>query len=355
MSGPRHPERLPFLRHLSARLARAMVMLTVGVLAAATVAGQVFHLPPWVLLLGAAPVAGFVGNWLSRVITERLTRLRDAVEILTLDGSGGEVPVEGFDEVADLARAVNRMARRLATQEQVRRDFFADVAHELRHPLALLVGRLEAIQDGVVPLDLAAVGQLSDAAASLSRLIDDVRDLSLAEVGQLHLKREASDVGALVQEIQDLLAPLASANGISMPVMLADRPVVLVDPGRIRQALINLLSNAIRHTPPGGTVGLGVAATPFGAEIAVSDTGPGISPERLGQIFHRFYTRGPEATGAHTGGTGLGLAVVRGIVEAHGGRITAQSEPGQGTRFVVALPRTPDLATADAPPMPVGR
>lgn len=334
------PERRPYLRHLHARLARAMVLLAVGVLGAAALAGQIWHLPPWALLLGAIPVAGFVGTWLARVITDRLTRLRDAVERLTLDGEGERVLVEGADEVADLARAVNRMADRLAAQEHVRRDFFADVAHELRHPLALLVGRIEALQDGALPMDLTAVGQLSDSASALARLIDDVRDLSLAEVGQLHLALEAVDVGALVAELQELLEPLARMNDLTLRAAVSESPLVAeADPGRVRQALLNLLTNAIRHTPPGGTVELRARATgPGSVALEVADTGPGISPDRLPHIFHRFYAGGE---GGGEGGTGLGLAVAKSLVDAHGGHIAVVSEAGRGTRFTVVLPATP--------------
>jgi len=332
--------RAPFLRHLHARLTRAMVMLTVGVLAAATLVGQILRLPPWVLLLGAVPTAALVGNWLSRIITERLTRLRDAVEHLELDGSMEAVPVEGLDEVADLARAVNRLARRLASQERVRRDFFADVAHELRHPLSLLMARLEAIQDGAAPLDLTAVGHLSDAAGSLSRLIDDVRDLSLAEVGQLHLAWQLCDVGALVLELQELLEPLTKPNAIRMDAAVPTDPVLIwVDPGRLRQVLLNLLSNAIRHTPPAGAIEMRVSVSDWEIEITVSDTGPGIPPDRIPQLFRRFDVGRPDAMRAHTGGTGLGLAVVRSLVEAHGGGITVTSVLGQGTHFVISLPK----------------
>lgn len=316
-----------------------MVMLTVGVLAAATLVGQEFKFPPWVLLLGAIPTAALVGNWLSRVITERLTRLRDAVEQLALDGSMEAVPVEGVDEVADLARAVNRMVDRLASQERVRRNFFADVAHELRHPLSLLMARLEAIQDGAAPLDLAAVGQLSDAASQLSRLIDDVRDFSLAEVGQLHLARQQCDVGALVLELHELLEPLAKPSGIGMDADVPHYPVVIwADPGRMRQILLNLVSNAIRHTPSGGAVEMRVEATDCGALIAVSDTGRGIPPEQVPHLFRRFHAGPSDNTRPHTGGTGLGLAVVRSLVEAHGGYITVTSVLGQGTCFLIALP-----------------
>ena len=205
----------PYERRLRARLARAMMMLAVGVVGAATVAGAVWQLPPWVLLVAVVPVAGAVATWLSRVVTDRLTRLRDAVERLEFDG-GASVPVEGVDEVADLARAVNRLADRLAMAERVRREFFADVAHELRHPLALLLGRLEALQDGAIALDQAAVGQLGDAAHALNRLIDDVRDVSLGEGGQLHLAWGAVDVAALVEEVGDLFGPLAQLEQLDL-------------------------------------------------------------------------------------------------------------------------------------------
>lgn len=328
----------PFERRLRARLARAMMMLTVGVVGAATLAGALWHLPPWVLLVAAVPVAGAVATWLSRVVTDRLTRLRDAVERLESYG-GARVPVEGVDEVADLARAVNRLADRLAVGERVRREFFADVAHELRHPLALLLGRLEALQDGAMVLDQAAVGQLGDAAQALNRLIDDVRDVSLGDVGQLHLTWGAVDVAALVDEVGDLFGPLAQLEQLDLAYR-ADPTLGPIDgdAGRIRQVVVNLVANAVRYTPAGGRVDVTARPAADGTiTIAVEDTGTGIAPHDLPHVFRRFY-RADTSRSRQTGGTGLGLAVADRLVQAHGGHITVQSQLGQGTVFTVTLP-----------------
>ncbi len=328
----------PYERRLRARLARAMMMLAVGVVGAATVAGAVWQLPPWVLLVAVVPVAGAVATWLSRVVTDRLTRLRDAVERLEFDG-GASVPVEGVDEVADLARAVNRLADRLAMAERVRREFFADVAHELRHPLALLLGRLEALQDGAIALDQAAVGQLGDAAHALNRLIDDVRDVSLGDVGQLHLAWGAVDVAALVEEVGDLFGPLAQLEQLDLACR-ADPGLSPIDgdAGRLRQVLVNLVANAVRYTPAGGRVEVAARAAADGTvTIAVEDTGRGIAPHDVPHVFRRFY-RADTSRSRQTGGTGLGLAVADRLVQAHGGHIAVKSQLGRGTVFTVTLP-----------------
>ena len=329
----------PYERRIRARLARAMMMLTVGVVAAATLAGAVWHLPPWVLLGAAVPVAGAVARWLSRVLTDRLTRLRDAVERLEQPGGDTVVRVEGVDEVADLARAVNRLGERLAAAERVRRDFFADVAHELRHPLTLLLGRIEALQDGVVPLDVGAVAQLGDAAHALGRLVDDVRDVSLADVGQLHLAWEAVDLAALLDGVDDLFQPLARIHQVELTCSaLPIRAEVRGDGGRLRQVLVNLVANALRFTPPGGHVDVTAAVAPDGpVSVTVADTGPGISPEDLPHVFRRFYRADASRT-RQTGGTGLGLAVADSLVRAHGGYLTVESVLGHGSTFTVTLP-----------------
>jgi signal transduction histidine kinase len=241
--------------------------------------------------------------------------------------------------VADLARAVNRLAERLAAAERVRRDFFADVAHELRHPLTLILGRIEALQDGVVPLDLGAVAQLGDAAHALGRLVDDVRDVSLADVGQLHLAWGAVDLAALLDGVDDLFQPLARIHEVELGCSAPPtRAQIRADGGRLRQVLVNLVANALRFTPPGGRVDVRGAVESDGTvTVTVADTGPGISPEDLPHVFRRFYRADASRT-RQTGGTGLGLAVADRLVRAHGGRLTVESVLGHGSTFIVTLP-----------------
>jgi signal transduction histidine kinase len=298
------------------------------------------HGRPWNfrLLFAALPVAGAAGVFTARVITRRLNRLYDAVERLDLRDLSLRVPVEGNDEVAALARAFNRMVDRLAAEERVRRQFFADVAHELRHPLAVQKGRLEMMQDGLVPLNAEQILRLQDGVITLTRLVDDVRDLSLAEVGRLSLNLAPLDVGELIADLVDSMEPVAADKQIALVADVAPvLPKVDADADRIRQVLVNLLANALHYTPPGGRVAVRAWADGQAVTVQVSDTGPGIAPADLAQIFDRFF-RADKARSRATGGSGLGLAIVRSLVALHGGTVRAESSPGAGSTFVVTLP-----------------
>lgn len=301
-------------------------------------AGGVRH--PWnfrviFLALAVAAAAGaFTAGW----ITRRLSRLRDAVERLDLRDLSLRVPVEGDDEVAALAAAFNRMVDRLEAHERVRRELFADVAHELRHPLAVLQGRLELMQDGVVPLDPTQVMNLQDMVISLTRLVGDLRDLSLADVGRLSLSLAPLDLGALIADLRENMEPVAADKGIELAATVApDLPPVSADAERMRQVLVNLLANALHYTPRDGRVAVRAWVDGRRVLVEVTDTGPGISAEDLPHIFDRFY-RADKARSRASGGSGLGLAIVRSLVTLHGGTVQAESRPGEGSRFTVALP-----------------
>jgi two-component system sensor histidine kinase BaeS len=244
------------------------------------------------------------------------------------------VTESGPAELRSLARAFNQMSDRLATTDEQRRTFMADVSHELRTPLAVIQGQLEAIRDGVYPADAQHLAPALDQVAILERLVDDLRTLALSESGSLVLAREAVDVATLANEVAGSLQPAAEAAGIILGVETeAGLPRPYADPVRIGSVIRNLVANALRYTPPGGSVTVAVrSAGPGELELSVRDTGRGIDPAILPVVFERF-SRSPDSAGS-----GLGLAIARSIVEAHGGTIAAESAPGGGTVMTVRLP-----------------
>ena len=242
-------------------------------------------------------------------------------------------------EIDELAQAFNQMAADLQRAAETRRNLLADVSHELRTPLTVLEGNLRAALDQVVELDEEQVANLYQQTHHLIQLVNELRELTLAEAEQLPLDKQPVDVVALLEETVALFAPLAEEQKVMLSVQLpTSLPVAHVDRTRIRQVLHNLLSNALRHTPVDGTITLKASSAGDSVNISVEDTGEGIAPEHLAHIFDRFYRTDPSRSRA-TGGSGLGLAIVRAIVEAHGGTITVVSEGlGQGTTFTLSLP-----------------
>jgi signal transduction histidine kinase len=288
--------------------------------------------------LAALALAGVTGLWTAGRITRSLQHLRDAAQELDLRDLSRRVPVDGRDEIADVARAFNRMCDRLEAEERSRRQLLADVAHELRHPLAVMQGRLDLIQDGKVPADAVSLLPLEDEVIRLTRLVGDLRDLSLAEVGRLSLRVADVDIGAMLTGLCAGLEPVAAERGISLAAEVAPSlPTVPADPDRIRQVFANLLANALQYAQPGGHIGVRAEHVQGSISIQVWDDGPGIEPEDLPHIFDRFY-RAEKSRSRERGGSGLGLAIVRSLVELHHGRVTVDSAPGRGTCFTVLLP-----------------
>jgi signal transduction histidine kinase len=224
-------------------------------------------------------------------------------------------------------RAIRRVSGAFAEQDRLRRQLMADVAHELRTPLAILQGRVEGLIDGVYPRDDDHLTELLEETRHLSRLVEDLGTLAHAEAGALELRKETVDLGDLVR---DVAASLPRPITIVVP---AELPAIEVDPVRIRQVLLNLLANAIRHTPAEGTIAIEIQARPQQILIHVRDSGSGIAPEDLPRIFERFQK------GSDSRGSGLGLAIARKLVLAHGGDIGIESEPGKGTEVRISLPR----------------
>jgi two-component system sensor histidine kinase BaeS len=223
--------------------------------------------------------------------------------------------------------AIRRVSRAFAEQDRLRRQLMADVAHELRTPLAILQGRIEGLLDGVYPRDENNLGELLEETRHLSRLVDDLGTLAHAEAGALELRKEIVDLGDL---IRDVAAALPRPIDVVVPTEL---PAVEADPVRIRQVLLNLLANALHHTPEEGAISVDVQVLQRQILIRVRDSGSGIAPEDLPHIFERFQK------GSGSRGSGLGLAIARKLVLAHGGDIGIESAPGQGTEVTVSLPR----------------
>jgi signal transduction histidine kinase len=288
--------------------------------------------PVGLLLLGLLVVAFLVGRAVRRVAAP-IGEVMEAADRVAGGDYSTRVQVRGSGEVGQLASSFNQMTARLQANETQRRALLADVAHELRTPLSVIRGNVEGMLDGVYPADESHLGPVLEETAVMARLLDDLQTLSTAEAGVLRLHRERVDPVALAQDAAAAFRSRADRGGVGLdchaPVPV---PEVDVDPVRIGEVLANLLTNAIRHTPAGGSVRVVVEPDPAGVAVAVADTGPGIDPADLAHVFDRF------VKSADSGGAGLGLAIARSLVEAHGGHITAQSVPGEGTTMRFVLP-----------------
>ena len=268
-------------------------------------------------------------------------RLRGAARRLGRGDLSQRVPSPGQDEIGELGRSFNAMAEGLEQAERQRRSMIADVAHELRTPLSNIQGYLEAVRDGLVEPTPETIDTISDQAALLSHLVEDLRVLALAEAGSLRLDRQRVSLEPILRAAVESFAPRARAKGVDLTIDAApDLPPVEADAARIAQVTGNLIENAVFQTPEGGDVRLSAEAEEGSVRVAVEDTGPGIEPGELERIFDRFYRVDPSRTRT-TGGAGLGLTIARQLVEAHGGVIYAQSTPGVGSRFVFELPAVP--------------
>jgi signal transduction histidine kinase len=285
---------------------------------------------------GAAFLALFLGTLLARALTRPLRELTVATRAVTGGDFGRHVPVRSQDELGQLVDAFNQMSSGLSHGRELRRQMTADIAHELRTPLSVILGHAEALRDGVLPPEAATFEIVYEEALRLNRLVDDLRTLSLAEAGELELIRRPTSPAGLVAQVVTGQAPRAAQQNVSLQTEVApDLPQVAMDPDRMAQVLRNLLDNALRHTPAQGRVTLAAQASNGAVVFRVSDSGPGIDPADLPHIFDRFYRADKSR---QRGGSGLGLAIARSIVEAHNGRIWAESPPGRGAHFFVQLP-----------------
>jgi len=297
----------------------------------------------WITGAVAAAVALLVGLFLTRQITRPVRALTKGARELSRGNLDYRVKAKSQDEVGELVNSFNSMAASLGASEQQRRRMTADIAHELRTPLTVIEGMVDGMLDGVFVPDREHLATIKEQTALLTRLIGDLRDLSLAEAGQLKLEFAPTDIASLLGDKLEQLGPAAQDRGIALHLEAGgDLPEIEVDRRRIEQVVTNLLTNAIRHTPRGGSITASVRTSPTserggGIFISVEDTGEGIPPEHLPHIFERFY-RVSDSRARSEGGTGLGLAIVKHLVAAHGGKVWAESQPGKGSRFHVFLP-----------------
>ncbi len=295
------------------------------------------------LMIAAAVIAGLavllVVSFQTRRIVAPVRALATAARRVADGDLSQRVPVTSRDELGEMAAAFNSMAAELEQQHELRRRAMADVAHELRTPLSVLQIDLESIEDGLTNPTPEVIARLRDEVALLNRLVEDLRMLSLAEAGELQMEIHPLDLRELVQSAVERMQGAAREKGVALSAALPDGlSPVAGDRQRLAQVLLNLLSNALRHTPAGGRIN--VAARQVGdaeVQVAVQDSGDGIPADELPHVFERFY-RTDLARGRGTGGSGLGLTIVRSLIEAQGGRIWVDTVVGQGSTFAFALP-----------------
>ena len=276
---------------------------------------------------------------LSRRVLGSIGNLTAAARRLGGGDLSSRVNVKGSDEIAELGHAFNAMADALEDSERQRRSMVADVAHELRTPLANIQGHIEAMQDGLLQPDAATLDTVHRQTLYLNRLISDLSLLAQTEAQELRLQLEPGSIADLAARVTDSFRPRAELQSVRLDTNLPDGlPLLNLDRLRIEQVMGNLLDNAIRYTPPGGTVTIAALSHSDGVRVVVADTGPGIPADALPHVFDRLYRVDPSRDRA-TGGAGLGLTIARRLVEAHGGTVWAESEAGAGSRFGFDLPR----------------
>lgn len=288
----------------------------------------------------AGGIAFILGILIARGLAAPLHRLAAAARQIAQGKLDHRVPARGAEEVADLAHAFNDMAESLERNERLRRNMVADIAHELRTPLTVIHGSLRALLDDVYPLEKGEIAALYDETLTLNRLINDLRELALAEAGQLTLNIAPLDLKPLLESTVDIFKTAAAEQQVQVELTLPETiPTVEADSDRVRQILHNLLSNALRYTPADGMIRIILEVPDRMARITVADTGVGIPAEQVPFVFDRFW-RADQSRTRGRGGTGLGLAIARQLVEAQGGQIGVTSAIAQGSRFWFTLPTT---------------
>jgi signal transduction histidine kinase len=318
----------------------ALAALSVGLpLGAVLLSGWVmFHMGDDVKILAvssaAATAAAGAGLLIARSIANRLDRVRDTATAIARGDLGSRVPEGGPAELAELGAAFNTMADSLERLFDARRELVAWASHDLRTPLASIQAMVEALEDGLGEPD-RYLPALREQVRALSAIVDDLFELSRIDSGAIVLELRETAVGDIVQSCVRALEPTASANHVRLSARIAGSATVLCAPEKIERVLFNLLTNALRHTPSDGSVAVTVESGDGAVRVAVEDTGEGFSPEIARRMFERFWRADRARSG---GGAGLGLAIARGLVEAHGGRIWAENRDGGGARVCFTLP-----------------
>jgi signal transduction histidine kinase len=286
----------------------------------------------------ATALALVIGTFLARTISQPIRELRTATSKVAGGELGYQVAVRTKDELGQLADSFNRMSVDLAHANSLRRRMTADIAHDLRTPLSIILGYTEALSDGELDGTTEVFAVMHEEAQHLQRLIEDLRTLSLADAGELSLMKQPVSLKALLERIAIAHRPRALERGIAIEVQVApELPEIEVDSDRMAQVLGNLMSNALRYTPEGGCVQLIAERDDASIVLKVVDNGVGIAPEDLPHIFERFY-RADESRHLQEGETGLGLAIAKSLIEAHGGVIAVESSPGKGSIFTIIIP-----------------
>jgi signal transduction histidine kinase len=292
------------------------------------------------LVAGGVAVLGVlvVGSLQARRIVKPVRALAAAAHRVADGDLSQRISVTSDDELGEMAAAFNTMAAELERQHKLRHQAMADVAHELRTPLSVLQVQLESIEDNLIEPSPEVIAGLRNDLVHLSRLVEDLRVLTLADAGELHIEAEPVEMRALVQDVVKRVQVTAQAKKVDLSARVPDVPLyVSGDAQRLTQVLLNLLTNALQYTPPGGQIVASARRVEGEVRVAVQDTGEGIAPGDLPHVFERFY-RADQARSRDTGGSGLGLSIARSLVEAQGGTITVESQPGRGSIFTVSLP-----------------
>lgn len=289
-------------------------------------------------VIAAGAVSLVLGTIIFWQITRPMSQMRRASQALAAGEADVRVPVRSQDELGKVAEAFNQMASKITQQEQQRRQMVADVAHELRTPLTVMQANLEAMLDGLLEPNPTELQELNDEVHRLSRLIDDLRLLSLADSGQLSLALQKVDVREVTATVVARLAPLADSHNVRLVDDAPAQPLFIqADADRVQQALTNLVANGIRHTPEGGRVRVTAVQEKQTVHLSVIDSGPGIPAADLPYVFDRFW-RGDKSRSRHSGGSGLGLAIVKQIAELHQGQVAVLSPNNSGAIFTISLP-----------------
>ena len=297
--------------------------------------------------LGMIGVSVVVSYFVVREIMRPLSTLTGAVQKVRTGSYGQTVSVERHDEVGVLTESFNEMSEELARNDKMRRQLFANIAHELRTPLAILQGNLEGMIDDIIPTDKKILLSMADETVRMGRLIQDLRDLSLAEINELTLHKEAADINVMLERAVSMLQPLCDEKDLTVQLNLSrDLPSLVIDIDRINQVIYNLLNNAIRYIERGcaitvSTLPVRVDGKSY-AQVQIADTGKGIAPKDLEHIFQYFY-RSEQSRNRKSGGSGIGLALAQQFIRSHGGNIWADSTVGKGTTFTFILPLKADI------------